>query len=73
MNHHGIPSQHPSEIYRPRISTPENQERLARAALKHVPGSDRVLDKVFSKGFTQRDMANPPKNLVYYTGFDKQH
>lgn len=73
MNYHGIPSQHPSEFYRPRISTPENQERLARAALKHVQGADVVLNKVFSKGFTQRDMTNPPKNLVYYTGFDKQH
>jgi hypothetical protein len=73
MNHLGIPSQHPSEFYRPRVSTTDNQERLARAALQHVPGAKSVIDRVFSKESRGREMTNPPKNLIYYTGFDKQH
>ena len=46
---HSLTNQHVSEGYRPRISQHNNQERLARAALKNVKGSEQVINKIFSK------------------------
>ena len=74
MNYHAVHNQHPAEVYRPKVSQVLHKERIARAALKHVPGSQEVLNRVYNKDFTQPyKMSNPPKNLKFYTGFDKQH
>jgi hypothetical protein len=60
-----------SEAYRPRISLPSNQERLARAALKDVPGAENAINKVFTKQFIQPALKPAPtKDLIYHHGFD---
>jgi hypothetical protein len=70
---HSLTSQHHSEAYRPRISLEKNQEKLARAALKNVPGSSEVIDKLFTKQLIQPDLKPAPtKDLVYYHGFDSR-
>jgi hypothetical protein len=74
MNYHAVHNQHPAEVYRPKVSHIKHQERIARAALQHVPGALQVLNRVYTKEYTQPfKMSNPPQNLKFYTGFDKQH
>ena len=72
MNYHGLPSHHPSEIFRARISHPEHQELIARAALKHVPGADKVLDKVFNNQIQQKPLRKV-ETQTFYHGMDKPH
>ena len=68
---HSLTSQHPSEAYRPRIHSQTNQERLARAALKDVPGGTAAIDKIFTKQFVQPALKPAPtKDLVFHHGFD---
>jgi hypothetical protein len=68
---HSLTNQHVSEGYRPRISQHNNQERLARAALKNVKGSEQVINKIFSKQLIQPSL-KPAKttDMIYHHGFD---
>ena len=72
MNYHAIPCGHVSEAYRPRMSHPQNQEIIARAALKNVPGSEKVLNEIFTKEI-QQPVIRKVETQTYYTGFDKPH
>jgi hypothetical protein len=70
---HSLTNQHVSEAYRPRISLEKNQEKLARAALKDVPGSSNVINKIFTKQFIQPALKPAPtKDLIYHHGFDSR-
>ena len=65
-----IPNAHPSEAYKPRIFHQDHQERLARAALKDVPGATSVINRTFSKQYIQPVFKPAPtKDLIYHLGF----
>ena len=72
MNYHGVLSQHVSEAYRPRVTQPELQERIARAALKNVPQAQQALDRVFTRDI-QQPTIRKVETQTFYHGFDKPH
>lgn len=65
-------SYHHEAAYAPRVDTLSYKKNLARAALKHVPGSEALIQKTFDARNTvipheiQPEEAKP---LVMHTGF----
>ena len=53
-----------------RVSKPALVESLARAALKHVPGSQALLDKHFRKLEIRQSLKpQPVKHQKWYDGY----
>lgn len=67
--YHPVVGQHPEEVFRPRVG-PHNLHRLANAALKNVPGAQRVIDKVFNpKPVPKEVLPVQQRDLLMHTGF----
>jgi hypothetical protein len=63
-------SHHVEQAYIPRISDPELQAQLARAALAHLPGSEELIRKQFEPRPVPREIAPPVvQDLVMHTGW----
>ena len=61
---------HVDQAYVPRIRTKALQQKLARAALKHIPGSDKLISKVFETNPVPKELPlEKPIDLVMHTGF----
>lgn len=67
--YHPVIGLHPQEANRPRIG-PQNLHRLARAALKNVPGAKQIIDKIFNpKPVTKEVLPVQQRDLIMHTGF----
>jgi hypothetical protein len=68
--YHPVHSHGHDNALRPRIGKTENLKRLAQAALKNVPNSQHVIDKVFNQSLIQPELTPEPQpDLVMHTGF----
>ena len=65
---------HHQEYQTPRVHDINHKIEIAKAALKHIPGSESVIQKSFEtlRPPIPRDIKpSSPKNLVMHTGFDR--
>ena len=63
-------SYHHGTAYEPRLHTKEYKIGLARAALKHVPGAEALIQKTFtSKPVPKEIQPAKHENLTMHTGF----
>ena len=61
---------HIDQAYVPRIRSKVFQQKLARAALKNIPGSEKLISKVFESNPVPRELPlEKPIDLVMHTGF----
>ena len=60
------------EQYAPRLQTTAYKMNLARAALKHVPGSEQLINETFTEGIVKPEIKpQRVENLVFHDGVAK--
>jgi hypothetical protein len=61
---------HVDQAYVPRIRSKALQHKIARAALKNIPGSENLIKKVFETNPVPKELPlEKPIDLVMHTGF----
>ena len=64
-------NQHVAEGYKARIGQHQHLKAIAESALKHVPGSQALIDKHFGTQLYPQGLTQPkPINLVMHHAFD---
>ncbi len=65
---------HVDQAYVPRIRSKALQQKLAQAALKNIPGSEKLIQKVFETKPVPNELPlAKPVDLVMHTGFRIEH
>ena len=61
---------HVDQAFVPRIAHKQSKIQIAKAALKHIPGSQTLIQKTFEQNNIPRELPiEKPVNLVLHTGF----
>ena len=61
---------HVDQAFVPRITQKQAKIQIAKAALKHIPGSQQLIEKTFeSKPVPRELLIEKPVDLVLHTGF----
>ena len=61
---------HVDQAYTPRVSHKNSLKQIAQAALKHIPGSQELIQKTFDPKPVPAELPiEKPVNLMMHTGF----
>lgn len=61
---------HVDQAFTPRVASKQSKKKIALAALKHIPGSQQLIEKTFESKPVPRELPlEKPIDLVFHTGF----